>query len=234
MERAQVSDHPATAVQVASLLLGQADATLGNSTTLEPGDFKPRNVLQTNMLDNPSAGEMITLHLRSERATEDFPLIGVPTPIAELEFGMGSERNTKMLLDFDQGTQISFPAGSLRLTARMPEDVLALDSVECGAFIARGTRAGGACCSGPHFTIRNVSPDNAFIPIPIGAKNLTVWDLANPTTVFWLNALGMALGSFIVDSTAQPPPGPVNVPPTARTVLITGPHSVNLVFGLEG
>ena len=232
-----VSDQPATAVQIASLLLGQGDQNLGRSATLEPGDFKARIILQNNLLDNPSAGEMITLHLRAERESFDFPEVAIATPIGELEFGHGGERNTKMLLDFDSGTQISFPAGSMRLTARMPEDVIALDSVSCGAFIARGTRGDGSCCSGPHYTIRFQS-NGVFVNdqvIPVGAKNLMVWEgLAQLVERVWLDNVGTPMGFFTVDPFQHPPAGPVNVPPTARSVATVGQHPLTLVFGLEG
>lgn len=230
-----VSNQPATAVQIASLLLGQGDQNLGQSNVLEPGDFKPRIILQTNLLDNPSAGEMITVHLRAERESNDFPEVPIATPIAELEFGMGGER-TSLLLDFDSGTQITVPAGTVRVTARMPEDEIQLDSVSCGAFISRGTRAGGSCCSGPRFTRRFLSDgENATIAIPVGAKNLTPWNALLATIeIVWLDNALMPIGFFTVEQAAPFQRSPTPVPPTARSLAASGQNPLTLVFGLEG
>lgn len=220
-------------VQVASLLSEQSDENLGRSLVLLPETIQNQTVLQVNLKDSPSAGEMVTIHLRSERDTfEGPPEVGVPNPIGTIEFGHGGDRSGRLELDWDHGTQVTVPAGSLRVMARMPIDNGALDAVRVGTFIARGCRSGGCC--GPRRTLASTSLVTATLGVPLGSKALTVWDLLSPTTVNWLDHVGAVIGSYQVDALGNPPPGPVPVPPTARAVSILGAHAAQLVFDLEG
>ena len=229
-----LGERRAAPVQIASLLSAQSDENLGRDVVLSPDTFRPMTVLQLNLKDTPSAGEMITIHLRSQRVSFEVPDVGVPTPIGVLVFGHGGDRSGSLELDWDQGTQITLPAGSLRLEARMPRDEAALDSVSVGAFVSRGTRAGGSCCSGPRRTLRSESGGSSTLDIPQGSKVLTVWDLLSPTSIEWLDHAGTLIGAYVVDAVGNPPPGPVMVPSTARQMVVVGAHSANLVFGLEG
>ena len=222
-------------VMIASLLTAQSDENLGRDAELEPDRVLPVTVLQLDVKDTPAAGEMITVHLRSARKTFEFPNVGVPTPIGTLVFGHGGARSGRLVIDWDQGTQITVPAGSIRLSAEFPEDVVALDTVTVGAFVSRGTRGGGSCCSGPRRTLRSTANSTRSLDIPLGSKVLTVWDTLGPSTrIEWLDHAGILLGSYRVFALRNPPPGPVMVPPTARQVSVVGRHNANLVFGLEG
>lgn len=222
-----------TPVQVASLLSEQSDENMGRSKVLQPETTQNQTVLQLDLKDSPSAGEMITIHLRSERNTFDGPPeLGVPNPIATVEFGHGGDRSGLLELDWDHGTQLTVPAGSLRVMGRMPQDSGALDSVRVGAFVSRGSRAGGCC--GPRRTLQSAGLFGATLGIPLGAKALTVWDLLSPTVVTWLDHAGAAISTYLVSALGNPPPGPVLVPPTARQVQLLGAHSAHLVFDLEG
>jgi hypothetical protein len=74
----------------------------------------------------------------------------------------------------------------------------------------------------------------ATLPIPLGAKSLTVWDVLTPSAVQWLDHAGALIGSYFVLAFGNPPPGPVPVPPGARFVGMLGPHLARLVFDIEG
>ena len=58
--------------EIASLVAGQRDENLGRSAELGPEDREFRTVLQLD-LKEPSAGELVTIHLRSERASFEGP-----------------------------------------------------------------------------------------------------------------------------------------------------------------
>lgn len=217
--------------EIASLVAGQRDESLGRSVDLGPEDREFRTVLQLE-LKEPSAGEMVTVHLRSERASFEGPRdLGVPNGVAQIEFGHGGDRSGLLEVDWDQGSQITLPAGSLRVSASYPPDAIALDRIRCSAFVVRGTRASGR---GPRRTLTSQSAASATLPIPLGAKDLTVWDVLTPTPVLWLDHAGAVLGSYLVTAFGNPPPGPVPVPPSARAVSIVGPHLARLVFDIEG
>lgn len=229
-----LGERRAPPVMIASLLTAQSDENMGRDAELAPDRVNPVPVLQLDVKDTPAAGEMITIHLRAERKTFEFPDVGVPTPIGTLVFGHGGDRSGRLVLDWDQGTQITVPAGSIRLSAQFPDDVAALDTMTVGAFVSRGTRAGGSCCSGPRRTLRSSDGATATLDIPLGSKVLTVWDTLGPTDIEWLDHAGVLLGGYLVDAAGNPPPGPVMVPSTARQVNVVGAHNANLVFGLEG
>lgn len=217
--------------EIASLVAGQRDENLGRSVELGPEDREFRTVLQLELKES-SAGEMVTVHLRSERASFEGPReFGVPSGVAQIEFGHGGDRSGLVEVDWDQGTQITLPAGSLRVSASYPQDAIALDRIRCSAFVVRGTRAHGP---GPRRTLTSQSTTSATLPIPFGAKALTVWDVLTPSPVLWLDHAGAVLGSYLVAAFGNPPPGPVPVPPSARAVSIFGPHLARLVFDIEG
>lgn len=217
--------------EIASLVAGQRDENLGRSVELGPEDREFRTVLQLELKES-SAGEMVTLYLRSERASFEAPRdLGVPNGIARIEFGHGGDRSGLLEVDWDQGSQITLPAGSLRVSASYPQDAIALDRIRCSAFVVRGTRARGP---GPRRTLTSQSTTSATLPIPLGAKSLTVWDVLTPSPVLWLDHAGAVLGSYLVTAFGNPPPGPVPVPPSARAVSIFGPHLARLVFDIEG
>jgi hypothetical protein len=219
-------------LEIASLVASQREENLGRSVELGPEDREPRTVLQLE-LRTSCAGELVTVHLRSERASFDGPReLGVPNGIARIEYGHGGDRSGLLELDWDQGTQITLPAGSLRVMASYPSDAIALDRIRCGAFVVRGARAAGT--PGPRRTLVSESVTPATLTIPLGAKSLTVWDLLTPTAVQWLDHAGALLGSYLVLAFGTPPPGPVPVPPSARFVSILGPHLARLVFDIEG
>lgn len=218
-------------LEIASLVASQREENLGRSVEIGPGDREPRTVLQLE-LRTSCAGELVTVHLRSERASFDGPReLGVPNGIARIEYGHGGDRSGLLEVDFDQGTQITVPAGSLRVSASYPSDEVSIDRIRCGAFVVRGARAAGP---GPRRTIASESIAPATLPIPLGAKSLTVWDLLTPTAVQWLDHAGGLIGSYLVLAFGNPPPGPVPVPPSARAVGILGPHLARLVFDIEG
>lgn len=219
-------------VQIASLLSEQSDENLGRSRILTPETLQNQTILQLDLKDSESAGEMITIHLRSERHTFDGPAeLGVPNPIGTLEFGHGGDRSGRLEFDWDEGTQVTVPAGSLRLMARMPYYSGALDAVQVGAFVSRGSRAGK---TGLRRTLSSASAATASVNVPVGAKTLTVWDVLTPTLVSWLDFSGNVLGGYLVNALGNPPPGPVAIPPGARQVSVLGAHMAELVFELEG
>lgn len=219
-------------VELASLVADQREENLGNSVVLGPEDRAFKTVLKLEQRLS-RAGELVTIHLRSERASYEGPReLGVPNGVGRLEFGHGGDRSGVLEFDWDQGTQITVPAGSLSLTAAYAADAVAIDRVRCGAFVVRGTRA--ASSAGPRRTIVSESVAAATLPIPLGAKALTVWDVLTPTAVQWLDHAGLTLGSYLVLAFGNPPPGPVPVPPSARFVGLLGAHVARLVFDLEG
>lgn len=218
------------ALEIASLVAGQREENLGNSVVIGPEDRQPKTVLKLE-LRRSVAGELVTIHVRSERATFEGPReLGVPNGIGLLEFGHGGDRSGSLEFDWDSGTQITVPAGSLSLSALYPADAIAIDRVRCGAFVVRGARAG----VGPRRTLVSESATDAVIRIPLGAKALTVWDVLTPTAVQWLDHAGAMIGSYLVLAFGNPPPSPVPVPPSARSVALLGPHLARLVFDLEG
>lgn len=218
-------------VEIASLVAGQRDENIGRSIELSPDESSFKTVLQLEVKE-PSAGEMVTLHLRSERASFEGPAeLGVPNAIARIEYGQGGDRSGFIEVDYDQGTQLTVPAGSLRVSAAYPQNAIALDRIRCGAFVVRGARSHGP---GPRRTLSSQSVTTATVAIPLGAKSLTVWDLLTPTPVLWLDHSGAVLGFFLVLAFGNPPPGPVPIPPGAREVMLFGPHFAQLVFDIEG
>lgn len=218
-------------LEIASLVASQREENLGNSVVIGPEDRQPKTVLKLELRQSV-AGELVTIHVRSERATFEGPReLGVPNAVGVLEFGHGGDRSGSLAFDWDHGTQVSVPAGSLNLSAFYPPDAVAIDRVRCGAFVVRGARAGGV---GPRRTLVSESVVDALINIPLGAKALTVWDVLTPTAVQWLDHAGAMVGSYLVLAFGNPPPSPVPVPPSARSVAILGPHLARLVFDLEG
>ncbi len=222
----------APVVEIASLIAEQRDENLGRSVELAPEDRDFRTVLQLDV-KKPCAGELITLYLRSERASFfGPPELDVPNAIGRLEYGHGGDRSGLLELDWDRGTQITLPAGSLRVSARYPAGALALDRIRCSAFVVRGART--ASTAGPTRTLVSESSDSATLPIPLGAKVLTVWDVLSSTSVVWLDHAGAAIGAYAVLASASSPPTPVPIPSSARAVMVLGPHLARLCFTLEG
>jgi hypothetical protein len=218
--------------KIASLVADQRDENLGRTLEIAPEDREFRTVLQLD-LKEPSAGELITLYLRSERASFfGPPELDVPNAIARIEYGHGGDRSGILELDWDRATQLTLPAGSLRVSASYPQNAIAIDRIRCAAFVVRGARAGAL--SGPRRTLSSQSTGTATVKIPVSAKNLTVWDLLTPTPVSWLDNAGNVIGSYLVFAFGNPPPGPVPIPPGAREVLLFGPHIAQLVFELQG
>jgi hypothetical protein len=216
---------------IASLVAGQREENLGRSIELSPEDREFRTVLQLGEHGgkDSSAGELVTVHLRSERASFEGPnALGVPNGIARMEFGHGGDRSGLIEVDWDEGTQVTVPASSLRVSAAYPSDVVALDRIRCSAFVVRGARTAGP---GPRRTLTSQALNSAAVRIPFSAKALTVWDLLTPSSLVWLDHAGSALGFFV---TALGKPSPVPVPPGARDVLLLGPHLARLVFDIEG
>lgn len=230
--RVQQPERHSGPVEIASLVASQREENLGRSVVIGPEDREPKTVLQLELRIS-CAGELVTVHLRSERASFDGPReLGVPNGVARLEFGHGGDRSGFLEVDWDQGTQITVPAGSLRVMASYQPDTIAVDRIRCGAFVVRGARASSS--AGPRRTLTSESVGPATISIPLGAKSLTVWDLLSPTAVQWLDHSGGLIGAYLVFALANPPPGPVPVPPGARAVGILGPHLARLVFDIEG
>lgn len=221
------------ATEIASLVANQREENLGRSVVIVPGDREPRTVLQLDQRET-NAGELVTIHLRSEQATFDGPReLGVPNGIARIEYGHGGDRSGLLEFDWDQGTQITVPAGSLRVMASYPADAVAIDGIRCSAFVVRGARASNQ--GGPRRTMLSESdgPD-AILSVPLGAKALTVWDVLTPTSVQWLDHTRALIGAYVVNALATPPPGSVPVPPSARFVALVGAHITRLVFDIEG
>lgn len=224
----------------AALLAGNGRTHQGFATELGPLR-RTAPILDCIGLDSLSA--MVTIALSVSRTgnisageTNDTPPV-----VAVVDFGVEGHRMS-LECDFVNGTLLSIPASSLRVSARidLPSDEDDFNVVLAGAILGyfpHGGRGAQRTITSELTAVAGNPANIATFPIPAFARDVSF--LLAPSAAFTVQQLSDAAGTVVLaaETVAAPPVRVMSIANRARYLRVTNPAAapatISAIFGLS-